>query len=93
MAEVRVNWFPRWQGSGTDEHVSVGRASDGSLALSAPSPTPAVRLTYAVQPLDWLVRALALGGMLLVMFYPLAVPLRARGRYHVASRERSAANS
>ncbi|MCA9864337.1 MAG: hypothetical protein KC432_14990 [Thermomicrobiales bacterium] len=93
MAEVRVNWFPRWQGSGTDEHVSVGRASDGSLALSAPSPTPAVRLTYAVQPLDWLARALALGGMLLVMFYPLAVPLRARGRYHVASRERSAANS
>ncbi len=88
---VRANWFPRWNATGAGEAISVRRANDGSLALTATSPTSSVELTYTVQPLDWLARALAAMGLLLVMIYPLAVSRGARGSYHEASRVRTAA--
>lgn len=90
--QVRANWFPRWEAAGAGEDISVSRASDGSLALMATSPTTSVTLMYATLPLDWLARAMAGMGLLLVIIYPLAVSRRARGSYHVASRERSAAS-
>lgn len=89
--QVRANWFPRWQASGDGETIGVSRATDGSLTLTAQAPTSSVALAYTVQPQDWLARALAAIGLLLVTIYPLAVPQRARGGYHVASREHSAA--
>ncbi len=89
--QVRANWFPRWQPTGTGEETSMSRAADGSIALTTTSTTSTVALAYTVQPLDWLARALAVLGLLLVMIYPLAVSRRAQGGYHVASRERSAA--
>jgi hypothetical protein len=90
--QVRANWFPRWQARGGGEAVLVGRAVDGSLALTAPLPTSSVTLSYTVQPLDWFARVLAGIGLLLVTIYPLVMFRRARDSYHVASRERSAAS-
>jgi hypothetical protein len=90
--QVRANWFPRWQATGDRGATGIGRAVDGSIALKTTSPISSVTLTYSVQPIDWLARALAAIGLLLVMIYPMVVSRRAREGYHVASRERSAVN-
>ncbi len=90
--QVRANWFPPWQATGDGDAIGVGRANDGSIALTTGSPISSVAVAYTVQPLDWLGRALAATGMLLVMIYPLVSSPRLRDGYHVASRERSAAS-
>ena len=89
--EVRANWFPRWEARGDSGALGVGRAGDGSIAITPQAPTSSVALAYSMQPLDWLARVLAAVGVLVVMVYPLVVTRRARAGYHVASRERSAA--
>jgi hypothetical protein len=90
--QVRANWFPRWQATGDGRPGSVTRTPDGSIALATASPASTVALAYTVQPLDWLARALAAAGILLVMIYPLIVSHRLRDGYHVASRKRSVAS-
>ncbi|MDQ2652976.1 MAG: hypothetical protein M3Z20_08015 [Chloroflexota bacterium] len=90
--QVRANWFPRWRATGESGAIEVGRAHDGSIALTSTAPTSSITLAYAVQPIDWLARVLAAMGLLLVTIYPLVVSRRAREGYHVAGRERSAAS-
>jgi hypothetical protein len=90
--QVRANWFPRWRATGESGAIDVGRTQGGSIALTSTAPTSTIALSYAVQPLDWLARALAAMGVLLVIIYPLAVSRRARDGYYVASRERNAAS-
>lgn len=90
--QVRANWFPRWQAAGERGSIVVGRGNDGSIAPTSSEPTATITLTYAQQPIDWLARALAALGLLLVTIYPLAVSRWTREGYHVASREHSAAN-
>jgi hypothetical protein len=72
--------------------MRIDRERDGSMRLTSTSPTSSVTLSYAVQRLDWIARALAGTGLLLVMTYPLAVHRGGRDSYHVASRESSAVN-
>jgi hypothetical protein len=91
-AAVSANWFPRWQATGDGGSMRIDRERDGSMRLTSTSPTSSVTLSYAVQRLDWIARALAGTGLLLVMTYPLAVHRGGRDSYHVASRESSAVN-
>jgi hypothetical protein len=90
--QVRANWFPRWQATADGYSIGTERESDGSIALTATPPASTIELAYALQPLDWLARAMAVTGLLGVLGYPLAVSWLARRSYHVASRERSAAS-
>ena len=90
--QVRANWFPRWQATGGKSMLSIARANDGSISLEAPAPVSSMALTYGLQPIDWLARALAVAGLVLTLVHPLRASRFARRGYHVASRERSAAS-
>ncbi len=62
---VRVNWFPRWQGTADGKPVSLSRRDDGYIAVDVTAPTEHLDLEYAVQPADWFARVLAVAGALL----------------------------
>ena len=62
---VRVNWFPRWQGTADGKPVSLSRRDDGYIAVDVTAATEQIDLEYAVQPADWLARALAVAGAVL----------------------------
>ncbi|MCA9880002.1 MAG: hypothetical protein KC442_19540, partial [Thermomicrobiales bacterium] len=83
---VRANWFPRWQATGPAGALGVGRASDGALAGRAEPQTQAVTLTYAMQPLDWFARFLAISGLVLVVLSAAGAPRWVRTGYHPPSR-------
>jgi hypothetical protein len=59
---IRQNWYPRWQAITGGEPASVTPTSDGYMRLAPTGAASHVDLVYAVQPIDWLARALALAG-------------------------------
>jgi hypothetical protein len=59
---VRVNWFPRWQGTADGNSVSLSRRDDGYIGVDVSGPTKQIDLEYAVQPADWVARGLAVAG-------------------------------
>jgi len=60
---VRVNWYPRWDAMVDAGRVEVDRLSDGYIGLAPAAPASRAELVYAVQPLDWTARVLALIGL------------------------------
>jgi hypothetical protein len=62
---VRVNWFPRWQGTADGQPVSLSRRDDGYIGVDSPRPTEIIDLQYAVQPADWVARVMAMVGAVL----------------------------
>ncbi|CAA9548745.1 MAG: hypothetical protein AVDCRST_MAG49-1593 [uncultured Thermomicrobiales bacterium] len=73
---VRANWFPRWEATVNGEPVAVARTDDGFMAVQAPPGQVEVVLTYTVDRVDWLARAMTVAGLLLTL--ALLVPLRRR---------------
>jgi hypothetical protein len=61
-ATIRQNWYPRWEAIAADGAVSVAQTSDGYMRLAPAQAASGVELVYAVQPIDWLARVLALVG-------------------------------
>ncbi len=65
---ARVNWHPRWEARAGGSPAEVTRGDDGYLRIQAAEPAMAVELVYSVQPLDWVGRLLALGGVALLVW-------------------------
>lgn len=63
---VRRNWFPRWTATVNGKPVNITHRDDGYMALAAPAGHVVVDLRYSVDELDWLARALAVFGALLL---------------------------
>jgi hypothetical protein len=60
---ARVNWYPRWEATVDNERVGTERLDDGYIAITPASPVSKAELVYALQPLDWAGRVLALAGV------------------------------
>ena len=61
---TRVNWHPRWEATINGERAEVGRLRDGYIGIPPSAPVSRAELVYAIQPLDWAARVLALLGLL-----------------------------
>jgi hypothetical protein len=59
---ARANWFRRWIALVAGEPTSVGRNDDGYMHVVATEPLDHVELAYALQPIDWMARGLAMVG-------------------------------
>ncbi|MCC7023865.1 MAG: hypothetical protein IT338_13670 [Thermomicrobiales bacterium] len=61
---ARVNWHPRWQAIVDGRQAALIRREDGYMEIAGAADGRDLTLVYAVQPLDWIGRALALAGLL-----------------------------
>ncbi|MFT4037818.1 MAG: hypothetical protein QM692_06535 [Thermomicrobiales bacterium] len=91
--QVRANWFPRWQGANSDGAVAIARGHDGSISVTAAPATSQLTLEYAVLPLDWLARGLALLGLLGLAGYAVLALRRGGTGYHPVQRPAVAGNA
>lgn len=64
-AVVRLNWFPRWSALDGSE-AQVVRDADGAMTVSLDGSESGISLVYAVQPLDWIARAMAVIGVFVI---------------------------
>lgn len=65
QANVRLNWFPRWtvqDGTG----FQVERSDKATMIVTMTEATTELEMEYVVQPLDWLARALAGLGLVVI---------------------------
>ena len=65
---VRQNWFPRWEASADGADLEIEHRPDGYIDVMAPLGSDRVTLTYGVDAIDWLGRALALLGVAVLAF-------------------------
>lgn len=86
-AEVRLNWFPRWETQSRSGDV-VGRKIDGTIHVAMNNAASDLSLDYSVQPLDWVARVLATIGVLIVLWLsgPGTWPGRLLQKKHVQPR-------
>jgi hypothetical protein len=62
---ARVNWHPRWEAtSDSGNAAEILARPDGYLEVTTQQRPSRVSLVYAVQPLDWLARSLAVAGLI-----------------------------
>ena len=71
---IRRNWFPRWKATVNGKAVPVTETADGYMQINAPAGAVQIRLRYVVDRWDWLGRALAGLGTLLILW--LSAPQR-----------------
>ena len=71
---IRRNWFPRWTATVNGKSVPIVHRPDGYMAVAAPTGHVVVEVRYGVDPLDWLARALALAGVVLLLLAVFAPP-------------------
>ncbi|MGH2617244.1 MAG: hypothetical protein ACRDJC_18580, partial [Thermomicrobiales bacterium] len=64
MVTALVNWHPRWGARLDGDWSDVTRRRDGYLDVASTDAATRIELLYAVQPLDWVARFLALFGVL-----------------------------
>lgn len=73
---ARVNWHPRWQGMLDGRPVNLMRREDGYVEVAGDADGTDLTLVYSVQPLDWLARALAVIGLLALLWAATGPNLR-----------------
>jgi hypothetical protein len=74
--EIRRNWFPRWEAWADGESVEIERTTNGYMRVDVPEGTTTIELRYAVTPVDWLGRALAIGGLIGGVAFAIRRPSR-----------------
>jgi hypothetical protein len=64
---IRQNWFPRWQASADGDSLDIIHRTDGYMDIEVPAGTSKVKLTYAVDTIDWLARGCVVLGLILAV--------------------------
>jgi hypothetical protein len=64
---IHQTWFPRWEATVDGETVPVTRGTDGQIRVDVPPGTVELVVRYGTDRWDWVLRAAALlGGILLI---------------------------
>ena len=74
LIAARINWHPRWVATAGRQDAAAAPGDDGYLAVAPGEPAADVALAYGLQPLDWLARGLALGGLVMAAGMTIGVP-------------------
>lgn len=87
---ARVNWHPRWTVRADEQPVPPIRLGSGYLAARPQRAARTAEFRYAVEPLDWAARGLALVGVvgLVWMVWPRQRPDRSGARWYARRSDR-----
>jgi hypothetical protein len=69
---VRRNWFPRWTATVNGQPAKIIHRDDGYMAIAAPAGHVVVDVRYGVDAVDWMARALAITGAILLALVVLS---------------------
>lgn len=89
-AVARINWYPRWSATADGRPIELIRRNDGYMETLDGVQAGEVTFTYLVQGVDWLARALAAAGVLLLVWLAFGKPgnrSKARRWYREPERE------
>lgn len=86
----RVNWYPRWRAWADGEPAPAERLDSGYLVARPRQPARTAELVYALQPLDWMARGMALAGVvgLVLMVSSRRQPVGSAPRWYARSSDR-----